>query len=217
MLILRNKCFGMLFIFCVWVVLLRVGLLVWVTTIVGGVAEWSKALVLGTSLKGRGFESHLHHNVFNVNEKIHHTHTHTHTQYQHANDTSIALNQSIQSTRIGSVTACIFATLSASMCDTHIGLTLSSKHQSPDAHNHAHCKLTAIASNSRLESHISHNILQNAHTGSTWRHEFRGVHGCACVCALSPTTTSSNTLSHTHHHQQQQQQKEEEEEQQQQQ
>ena len=24
----------------------------------GSVAEWSKALVLGTSLKGRGFESH---------------------------------------------------------------------------------------------------------------------------------------------------------------
>jgi hypothetical protein len=28
------------------------------------VAEWSKALVLGTSLSGRGFESHRCHNQF---------------------------------------------------------------------------------------------------------------------------------------------------------
>ena len=27
-------------------------------TLIGSVAEWSKALVLGTSLSGRGFESH---------------------------------------------------------------------------------------------------------------------------------------------------------------
>ena len=28
------------------------------STLIGSVAEWSKALVLGTSLSGRGFESH---------------------------------------------------------------------------------------------------------------------------------------------------------------
>ena len=30
----------------------------------GSVAEWSKALVLGTSLSGRGFESHRCHKIF---------------------------------------------------------------------------------------------------------------------------------------------------------
>ena len=33
---------------------------------VGSVAEWSKALVLGTSLKGRGFESHHCQKFFGV-------------------------------------------------------------------------------------------------------------------------------------------------------
>ena len=36
-----------------------------ITANVGSVAEWSKALVLGTSLSGRGFESHRCQTFFN--------------------------------------------------------------------------------------------------------------------------------------------------------
>ena len=35
----------------------------------GSVAEWSKALVLGTSLSGRGFESHRYQSFFLVRAK----------------------------------------------------------------------------------------------------------------------------------------------------
>ncbi len=37
----------------------------------GSVAEWSKALVLGTSPKGRGFESHRYHFVFLRERSLH--------------------------------------------------------------------------------------------------------------------------------------------------
>ena len=36
----------------------------------GSVAEWSKALVLGTSLKGRGFESHHCQKFFGVQKRL---------------------------------------------------------------------------------------------------------------------------------------------------
>ena len=86
------------------------------TTIVGGVAEWSKALVLGTSLKGRGFESHLHYTSsqsppshYHITDNTeYHIHTTTTTQSQPINNTTTS-----HSTRSHSVT-CHFETSSNS-------------------------------------------------------------------------------------------------------